>query len=106
VFLNTYLCAIQLFDNLHLGLISEDELDAALCGGDSHDGAGWDFSVATLRRHTRVAGFAAAHDDRTVRALFDALATFTPAQQRQFVRFVTGCPRLPVGGLRALNPCA
>ncbi len=41
-----------------------------------------------------------------MRALFDALAAFTPAQQRQFVRFVTGCPRLPVGGLKALNPCA
>ena len=28
----------------------------------------------------------------------------TPAQQRQFVTFVTGSPRLPVGGLASLNP--
>ena len=33
-----------------------------------------------------------------------ALRSFSPAEQRQFLLFVTGSPRLPVGGLRALRP--
>eukprot|EP00479_Gromia_sphaerica_P014052 TRINITY_DN8154_c0_g1_i1.p1 TRINITY_DN8154_c0_g1~~TRINITY_DN8154_c0_g1_i1.p1 ORF type:complete len:82 (-),score=5.99 TRINITY_DN8154_c0_g1_i1:84-329(-) len=35
---------------------------------------------------------------------FEILEEFTPREQRQFVRFVTGCPRLPVGGLKNLRP--
>ncbi|XP_063692680.1 E3 ubiquitin-protein ligase TRIP12-like [Bolinopsis microptera] len=29
---------------------------------------------------------------------------FQPNEQRAFLKFVTGCPRLPVGGFKALHP--
>jgi len=36
--------------------------------------------------------------------LLEILGEFTPEQQGAFLRFVTGAPRLPPGGLAALNP--
>uniref|UniRef100_A0A673XBU3 E3 ubiquitin-protein ligase n=1 Tax=Salmo trutta TaxID=8032 RepID=A0A673XBU3_SALTR len=41
---------------------------------------------------------------RAVRFLFDVLSSFDAEQQRLFLQFVTGSPRLPVGGFRSLNP--
>lgn len=38
------------------------------------------------------------HDSRAVKYLFEILSSYTPAEQRQFLQFVTGSPRLPVGG--------
>ena len=38
------------------------------------------------------------HDSRTVKNLYEILASYTGDEQRQFLRFVTGSPRLPVGG--------
>ncbi len=39
-----------------------------------------------------------------VQALLEVLADLEPADQRRFLRFVTGCPRLPPGGVAALQP--
>ena len=39
------------------------------------------------------------HDSRAVQFLFEVLSTYDTAEQRQFVQFVTGTPRLPVGGM-------
>lgn len=36
--------------------------------------------------------------------LLDIMSEFTPEEQRAFLRFVTGAPRLPPGGLAALSP--
>jgi len=44
------------------------------------------------------------HDSRVVRFFFDMLTSYDAQQQRRFLQFVTGSPRLPVGGLRSLNP--
>lgn len=38
------------------------------------------------------------HDSRAVQFLFDVLSTYNSTEQRQFIEFVTGSPRLPVGG--------
>lgn len=37
-------------------------------------------------------------DSRTVKNLFEVMSEFTGEEQRQFLLFVTGSPRLPVGG--------
>uniref|UniRef100_A0ACD5WNH9 Uncharacterized protein n=1 Tax=Avena sativa TaxID=4498 RepID=A0ACD5WNH9_AVESA len=37
-------------------------------------------------------------------SLLEIMAEFTPEQQHAFCQFVTGAPRLPPGGLSALNP--
>jgi E3 ubiquitin-protein ligase TRIP12 len=39
-----------------------------------------------------------------VQALLEVLAELEPPDQRRFLRFVTGCPRLPPGGVGALQP--
>lgn len=36
--------------------------------------------------------------------LLEIMGEFTPEQQHAFCQFVTGAPRLPPGGLAALNP--
>lgn len=44
------------------------------------------------------------HDSRAVKVLFEILSCYNQEEQRLFLQFVTGSPRLPVGGLRSLNP--
>jgi hypothetical protein len=41
---------------------------------------------------------------RALILLAETMISFSPNEQRLFLRFVTGCPRLPVGGLSALRP--
>lgn len=43
-------------------------------------------------------------DSPAIRMLFDVLSSYDNVQQRGFVQFVTGSPKLPVGGLRSLSP--
>ena len=38
------------------------------------------------------------HDSHAVQHLFEVLSTYDTVEQRQFIQFVTGSPRLPVGG--------
>ncbi len=38
------------------------------------------------------------HDSRAIQFLFEVLSDFDTLEQRQFIQFVTGSPRLPVGG--------
>lgn len=45
------------------------------------------FDVLSVSLHSRAVGF-----------LFDVLSSFDAEQQRLFLQFVTGSPRLPVGG--------
>ncbi|CAL1542098.1 unnamed protein product [Lymnaea stagnalis] len=44
------------------------------------------------------------HDSQAVKFLFDVLSSYNNTEQRDFLQFVTGSPRLPVGGFRSLNP--
>jgi E3 ubiquitin-protein ligase TRIP12 len=41
---------------------------------------------------------------RTLRSLLEVLGEMSPHERRLFLQFVTGSPRLPLGGLRALQP--
>ncbi|KAL9642693.1 hypothetical protein ABK040_009772 [Willaertia magna] len=44
------------------------------------------------------------HSSRAVKLLFKVMLTMTPTEKRDFLRFVTGAPRLPAGGIRSLRP--
>ncbi|VDK88232.1 unnamed protein product [Litomosoides sigmodontis] len=44
------------------------------------------------------------HDSDQIRWLIQMLASYDNEQQRKFLQFVTGSPKLPVGGFRSLNP--
>jgi len=38
------------------------------------------------------------HDSQPVRFLYEILSSYTTQEQSLFIRFVTGSPRLPIGG--------
>ncbi|CAG0905389.1 unnamed protein product, partial [Cyprideis torosa] len=44
------------------------------------------------------------HDSRAIRWFFEILSSYEEEEQRTFLQFLTGTPRLPVGGFRSLNP--
>ncbi|XP_015216686.1 E3 ubiquitin-protein ligase TRIP12 isoform X7 [Lepisosteus oculatus] len=82
----------------HLQYFYPEELDQLLCGSKSET---WD--VKTLMECCRP-DHGYTHDSRAVKFLFEVLSSFDAEQQRLFLQFVTGSPRLPVGGFRSLNP--
>eukprot|EP00762_Andalucia_godoyi_P003367 ANDGO_06627.mRNA.1 E3 ubiquitin-protein ligase UPL3 len=80
-------------------LFSSEELDALLCG--SRDESIWD--VEALYEHVRLDhGYTAS--SVVIRSLFEVLCELQPEEQALFVKFLTGTPRLPIGGLRNLEP--
>ncbi|XP_075717371.1 E3 ubiquitin-protein ligase TRIP12 isoform X2 [Rhinoderma darwinii] len=82
----------------HLQYFYPEELDQLLCGSKADP---WD--VKTLMECCRP-DHGYTHDSRAVKYLFEILSSFDHEQQRLFLQFVTGSPRLPVGGFRSLNP--
>ncbi|KAG8445495.1 hypothetical protein GDO86_010313 [Hymenochirus boettgeri] len=82
----------------HLQYFYPEELDQLLCGSKADP---WD--VKTLMECCRP-DHGYTHDSRAVKFLFEILSSFDKEQQRLFLQFVTGSPRLPVGGFRSLNP--
>nr|KMM65153.1 thyroid hormone receptor interactor 12 [Coccidioides posadasii RMSCC 3488] len=43
-------------------------------------------------------------DSRSVRNLLETMSNFTLQQRRDFLQFVTGSPKLPIGGFKSLTP--
>ena len=43
-------------------------------------------------------------DSKSVRNLLQTMSEFTVQQRRDFLQFVTGSPKLPIGGFKALTP--
>lgn len=75
----------------------EDEIEAMLCG----TGESW--TVEQLQDSIK---FDHGYNSQSppVRHLLEVLAELDALDQRRFLRFVTGSPRLPPGGLAALQP--
>lgn len=80
-----------------LGIFSPDEL-ALLCGNTDED-----WSKETLEQTIKADhGYNA--DSRSIRNLIDILSAFDGPERREFLQFMTGSPKLPIGGWRSLNP--
>jgi E3 ubiquitin-protein ligase TRIP12 len=43
-------------------------------------------------------------DSRAIQWLVDVLCEFDQMQQRLFLQFITGAPKLPIGGFKGLTP--
>ncbi|KAL2649350.1 hypothetical protein R1flu_017478 [Riccia fluitans] len=87
----------QVFQLSTLQIFNEDELHSLLCGRREL----WvSDSLADLMKFDH--GYTASSPP--IRNLLDIMGEFTPEEQRAFLRFVTGAPRLPPGGLAALTP--
>lgn len=87
----------QVFDLSTLRIFSEDELDVILCGWKEL------WTPETLSEHIKFDhGYTAVSPP--IRQLLEIMEELTPEEQRAFLRFVTGAPRLPPGGLGSLTP--
>ena len=87
----------EVFPLTRLKMFSESELDAIICG----EGERW-----TPEMLTECITFDHGYNTQSppVKNFCDILSGFNGDQQRAFMRFVTGAPRLPPGGLAALQP--
>jgi hypothetical protein len=75
-----------------------EELERLFCGSGF---SAWDQKM--LIECTRCDhGFT--HDSKAVQYLFEIMCSFSQDEQRLFLQFVTGSPRLPIGGLKSLQP--
>ena len=84
-------------DEYFVSILPED-LDNMLCGGGMQ---AW--TIEELRQYC-VLSRGLALDSPVIEYLFQALITFSSEEQKQFLKFVTGSPNLPVGGLYSLKP--
>ncbi|ELU17507.1 hypothetical protein CAPTEDRAFT_164474 [Capitella teleta] len=82
----------------HLCLFYPHELEQLFCGS-CHEV--WDVKQLVETVHPDH-GFT--HDSKAVKFLFEVLSSYSAEKQRRFLQFVTGSPRLPVGGLKSLTP--
>ncbi|KAK2115094.1 Ubiquitin-protein ligase [Saguinus oedipus] len=88
----------SVFPLSHLQYFYLEELDQLLCGSKADT---WD--AKTLMECCRP-DHSFTHDSWAVKFLFEILSSFDNEHQRLFLQFVTGIPRLPVGGFQSFNP--
>lgn len=79
----------------NLRMFYPEELEAVFCGSSQEALQGWD--VKTLMECCRP-DHGYTPDSRAIRFLFEVLSCYDREEQRLFVQFLTGSPRLPVGG--------
>uniref|UniRef100_A0A6B2L2X7 HECT domain-containing protein n=1 Tax=Arcella intermedia TaxID=1963864 RepID=A0A6B2L2X7_9EUKA len=81
-----------------LKIFSPPELDRLLCGV-TQKLENW--TVSEIMDNTK---FDQNLNIRVVTDLVNVLVSFTPEQKRKFLIFLTGSPRLPIGGFKNLKP--
>ncbi|KAF8118925.1 hypothetical protein N665_0002s0226 [Sinapis alba] len=87
----------QVFPIEHLEIYNEEELETLLCGERDL------FNMNEVLDHIKFDhGYTSSSPP--VENLLEILHEFDKEQQRAFLQFVTGCPRLPPGGLASLSP--
>ncbi|XP_054714479.1 E3 ubiquitin-protein ligase TRIP12-like [Uloborus diversus] len=88
----------SVFPLSNLKIFYADEMELLFCGSKY---VPWD--VKSLKECCRPDhGFT--FDSPAIKFFFSILSTYDQEQQRKFLQFLTGSPRLPVGGLKALSP--
>ena len=82
------------------GMFYPDELDQIFCG-TVQSFIPWDFKVLSESCKPDH-GYNMESDSIT--NLFSIMAGYDQDEQRAFLQFVTGCPRLPIGSFKSLTP--
>ncbi|OQV21334.1 E3 ubiquitin-protein ligase TRIP12 [Hypsibius exemplaris] len=85
----------------YIQIFRADEMDAVFCGHGEHLEEGWDIKTLTETCHPDH-GFTM--ESQAVKWLFGIMSQYNSEERRNFIQFVTGSPKLPVGGFKALNP--
>ncbi|KAJ9453659.1 E3 ubiquitin-protein ligase UPL3 [Diplonema papillatum] len=80
---------------------NEYELSELLCGLNVRNEPLW---TADELAATIVADHGYSSESKVIQELIDILChEFTPAEQREFLSWTTGCPRLPIGGITSVG---
>ena len=82
----------------HLRLFYPEEMEHLFCGGSFTK---WDVKMLLESCHV---DHGYTMESRAIKFLFEILSEYDEEEQRRFLQFVTGSPRLPVGGLKSLTP--
>ena len=88
----------SVFNSVHLKLFYPEELQQLFCGASYKR---WDLKMLMESCKTDH-GFT--HDSKAIGFLFDILSSYNAEEQRKFLQFLTGSPRLPIGGFKSLIP--
>ncbi|KDR80639.1 hypothetical protein GALMADRAFT_240990 [Galerina marginata CBS 339.88] len=87
----------KVFPIADLRAFSSDEL-VMLFGNSEEDWATETLSEALKADH----GFNV--ESKAIRDLIDIMSEYDPSTRRAYLQFITGSPKLPIGGFRGLNP--
>ncbi|XP_037815156.1 LOW QUALITY PROTEIN: E3 ubiquitin-protein ligase TRIP12 [Lucilia sericata] len=91
----------SVFPTHRLRMFYPEELENVFCGSVNGTYQRWD--VKMLQDSCRTDhGFN--QDSQAIQFLYEILSTYTREEQRLFLQFVTGSPRLPTGGFKSLTP--
>lgn len=82
----------------YLRIFYPEELDSLFCGSGYQN---WDVRMLMDACKTDH-GFT--HESIQIKYLFEILSSYGAEEQRKFLQFITGSPRLPYGGLKSLSP--
>lgn len=88
----------QFFPLSSLQMFYPSEMDVLLCGSKSQQWQVKELIECCRPDH----GYTS--DSRAVKFLYDILSKYSAQEQRKFLQFITGSPKLPVGGFKSLNP--
>lgn len=88
----------SIFPLSHLSLFYPEEMEQLFCGSGINR---WDMKTLVESCHV---DHGYNMDSRAIKFLFQILSSYDVEEQRKFLQFVTGSPRLPVGGLKSLSP--
>ncbi|XP_058825436.1 E3 ubiquitin-protein ligase TRIP12 [Topomyia yanbarensis] len=86
-----------------LRMFYPEELESVFCGSGLNAATHNRWDVRMLVECCRTDhGFT--QDSQAIQFFYDILSTYNREEQRLFLQFVTGSPRLPTGGFKALTP--
>jgi len=89
------------FPIVSLQMFFPDELDQIFCGSEGGGFQPWAFrTLMDSCKPDHGYNF----ESPAIINLFQILSEYNQDEQRAFLQFVTGCPRLPVGSFKALSP--
>ncbi|XP_049317416.1 E3 ubiquitin-protein ligase TRIP12 isoform X2 [Bactrocera dorsalis] len=91
----------SVFSTQRLRMFYPEELENVFCGSGATNYQRWEIKMLQDCCRTDH-GFT--QDSQAIQYLYDILSSYNRDEQRLFLQFVTGSPRLPTGGFKSLTP--
>lgn len=91
----------SVFPIASLQMFYPDELDQIFCGSLAKGFTPWDIKMLS---ESCKPDHGYTPESSAIINLYEILSSYSQEEQRAFLQFVTGCPRLPIGSFKALSP--